>query len=110
MWVGINALGGGRNAHQIKPANGALARLGGRDRQMGCHGFGQLPAHGIQRVQRRQRVLENSADFLAANAAHILITQIINAPAIQENFAGGDAPRRFQQADDRGPGHGFAGA
>ena len=110
MWVGINALGGGRNAHQIKPANGALAGFGRVDWQMGCHGLGQLSTDSVERVQRRQRVLENRADFLATNAAHILIAQIINAPAIQENFTSRDTSGRFQQADDCSPGHGFSGA
>ena len=50
MRVGINALRGGRNAHQIKPANGALAGLGRVDWQMRRHRFGQLPAHGVERV------------------------------------------------------------
>ena len=110
MRVGINPLRGRRNAHQVKPANGALARLARRNRQVGCHGFGQLPANGIKRIERGQRVLKNRPDFLAANAAHILIAQIIYPPAIQENFTSRDPPRWLQQADDRGPGHGFAGA
>ena len=108
MRVGINPLRRCRNAHQIKPANGALAGLGGRDRQMGCHGLRQLPPHSVERVKGGQRVLENRADILAANAAHILITQIVYPLAIQANLARRNPSRRFQQANDGRPGHGFA--
>ena len=35
---------------------------------------------------------------------------MVDAPAFETHFAGGDAPGRLEQADDREPGDGFAGA
>jgi hypothetical protein len=59
------------------------------------NGFNQLLAHGIQWVQRGQWVLKNSANFAATDAAHLVVVQMIDALALQQNLTAGDAAWRL---------------
>ena len=68
---------------------------------MRLNGLGQLLAHGIQRIERRQRVLKNSPNFAAANAAHLVVVQIVDALALQQNFTAGHTTWWLEQSDDR---------
>ena len=47
------------------------ARLRGGQRQVGLDRLDELAADGVERVQRRQRVLEDRADLAAADLAHL---------------------------------------
>ncbi len=64
----------------------------------------------VQRVQRSQRILEDGADLAPADAPHGVVGQVVDAPAAQVDLARGDAPRRIDEADDRGAGQRLAGA
>jgi hypothetical protein len=66
----------------------ARARLGCTHGQVRADGFGQLPADGVQRVQRGQRVLEDGADLAAPDVAHLLVCdQVVDALAFQQDLA-----------------------
>src|SRR5437660_12846516 len=72
--------------------------------------FLELPADGVERVERGQRVLEDDADAPAAQAPQLLVRQVVDAPALEAHLAGGDAPGRLEQADDGEPGDRLARA
>ena len=88
----------------------ARARLRPAQVQVRDDGLGQLPAHGVQRIQRSQRILEHGADLAAAHTAHLLVGQVVDAATAQQDLAGGHAPGRLQQADDGRAGQRLAGA
>ena len=96
----VNALFGGRNAGVLEQLDGALARLLGRYRQVGQDGFGQLSADGVQRVERGQRVLKNRTDLAAPNVAHLVVVQVIDALAFEQDLPPGHTARWLQQAND----------
>ena len=78
--------------------------------QVGLDRFDQLPADGIEWVERSQGILKYGADAAAADPAQFFVGQVINAPAFQDDFALGDTAWRLQQADNGGAGQGFTGA
>ena len=47
----------------------------------------QLAAHGVQRVQRGQRVLKNRADAAPADVAHFFVAQVVDALAVEQDLA-----------------------
>ena len=100
----------GRDAGFLEQADRALARLRGRHRQVGHDGLDQLPADGVERVERGQRVLEDGADLAAPDLAHLLVGQVVDAPAAEADLARGDAPGWIEQSDDRRAGQRLAGA
>src|SRR3546814_14943177 len=61
----------------------------------------ELFADRVERVQARQRVLEDRADVLAADPAQRLVGQIVDPPALETDLAAGDPARRLEQPDDR---------
>ena len=48
----------------------------------------------IERVGKLRAIVAAAA----AHAAHLLVGQVVDAPARQQDLAAGDAARRFQQA------------
>ena len=70
----------------------------------------QLPAHRVQRVERGQRVLKNRTNPPTPNVPHLLVRQVVDAFAFEQDLTAADAPRRFQQPDDGGAGQRLAGA
>jgi len=108
--VVVDALCSGRNAGVLQQRNGTLARLGGSDRQVGQDGFGELAAHGVQRVQRGQRVLKDRADAAATDVAHFLVAEVVDALAFEQDLARCHAARGLQQADDGSASERFARA
>jgi hypothetical protein len=64
--------------------------------------------YSVQRVQRRQRVLEDRADFPAADLAHLLVRKVVDAQAVELHLASRDAAGRLEQADHGGAGHRLA--
>ena len=77
---------------------------------MGEDGFLELPADGVERIERGQRVLEDHADPAPAELAHLLGRQVVDAPAFEAHLAGGDAPGRLEQPDHGEPGDRLARA
>ena len=106
----VEALLGGGNAGLLEQPDRAPARLGGADRQVRLDRLDQLLADRVERVERGQRILEDGADRAAAHPAHLLVGQVVDAPAVEADLAAGDAPRRVEQADDRRAGQRLAGA
>jgi hypothetical protein len=101
-WCGkwsMRLLGGGNAGVLSRP----MARLRASDSvhgQVGADGLDQLPADGVERVERGQRVLEDRADLAAADPAHRIETEVVDALAFEQDLAAGHAARRLEQADD----------
>src|SRR5207253_1497803 len=57
-----------------------------------------------------ERILEDRADLAAAHPAHRFGRKVVDAPSRETYLSAGDTSRRIDQADDRGPRHGFSGA
>src|SRR5687767_4485296 len=70
----------------------------------------ELLTDGVERIERGERVLEDDADPAAADAAQLFVRQVVDAAALEPDFARGDAPRRLEQADHREAGDRLAGA
>src|SRR5690242_10169193 len=60
-----------------------------------------LPADGVERIERGERILKDGADSPPADAAQRFLRQIVDAAAFETNFSCGDAAGRLQQTDDR---------
>jgi hypothetical protein len=103
MRVLVDALLGRRDARVLQQTHGPLAGFLRAHGQVGLDGLGQLPADGVQRVQRGQRVLEDGADLAPADGTHLLVRQVVNALALQQDLTAGDAPGRLQQPNDGRP-------
>src|SRR5258706_3394616 len=87
----------------------ALARGRGRERQVRLGGVGDLAADGVERIQRRERGLEDCADAPSAGLAHLLAGKVVDASSFEEDLAAGDSPRWIEEPDDRGAGDRLAG-
>ena len=92
--IGVDALRGGGDA-DVAPASRSRAARASRvgQRQMGLHRLDQLAPDRVERVQRGQRVLEDHADALAADPAHLFGRQVVDALAVEPDLAAGDAAR-----------------
>ena len=96
----IDPLLGRRNARVLQQLDGPLARLGRADRQVRQDGLGELAAHGVERAERGQRVLEDGADTPPR------MWRISSCPRWSIRWpsstilARGHAARGFEQADD----------
>ena len=110
MWVVVDALLGCRNAGVLQQADGAAAGFGFGQRQVGADGLGELPADGVQRVQRGQRVLKDRANLAAPDVAHGVATELVDALAFEVDLATRNTARWLQQADDGRTGEGLARA
>ena len=80
---------------------------------VGADGLDDLVADPVERIEAGQRILEDHADPLAADAADFLRRQMIDPHPRQIDLAAGDAAGRIDQADhgkarDRFAGAGFA--
>ena len=95
MRIVVNSFSGSGNARVLQQGNGALPSFLIRHWQVRLNGFSQLLAHRIQRVQRSEGVLKNSANFFAPNGAHLVVVQIVDALALKQNFTAGHPTWRF---------------
>src|SRR6185503_12761311 len=76
----------------------------------GEDGLLELPADGIERIERGERVLKHHADPAPAHLAQLVVRQVVDAPALESHLACRDASRRLDQADDGEAGERLAGA
>ena len=77
---------------------------------VGPDGLDQLIANPVERIEARQRILENHPDPFAPDAAHFFRRQIVDPQAGEIDLAARDAAGPVDQADDGEPCHGFSGA
>ena len=70
----------------------------------------QLVADGVHRVEGRHGVLEDDADLLAAEFAHLALGEFGHVLAVEENLAAGDLARLHENAHDGIGGDGLAAA
>src|SRR5262249_47936340 len=71
--------------------------------------FGNLLADRVNGIERGHRLLENNADFLAADLAHFFRPERDEISASPEDLAVDDPPRRHrQQLEHRERGDGLA--
>ena len=68
----------------------------------------ELLADPVERVEARQRVLEDHADALAAYLAHRVGRKIVDARARQADLACADAAGRVDEPDHGRAGHGLS--
>ena len=85
-------------------------RCGFAEVEMRADRLDELAADRIQRIQRRQWILEHRADFAAAHFAHRFVRKIVDAPSRQPNFAARNPAGWIDEADYRGAGERFARA
>jgi hypothetical protein len=81
--------------------------------QVGADGLDQLIADRVERIEAGQRILEDHADALAADPAHRLRRQIVDAQAGQRISPpamrpGGSSRPMIASAGERFAGAGFA--
>ena len=84
--IAFDPAGGGGDADGFEPGDGAAAGFGVGEREVGLHGFGELAANGVERVEGGERVLEDGADLLAADAAHAVGAEVVDALAVEAGF------------------------
>jgi hypothetical protein len=99
-----------RDADPVEQVDRAL--LGHRLRCVVVHqvGLGQLVADPVERVHRRQGVLEDHRDLPAAQGPHLGHGHPDELRAVQPDLAGHLGPAALVQAHDRQAGHTLAGA
>ena len=78
-------------------------------RAMGPDGFDELVAHLHEGVERRERILEDRADRLPAQTLAIALGKVVDAPAFEPEFAGGDPCARREEPDQGLSRHGLPG-
>src|ERR1700709_979428 len=98
------------NASFLQQPNGALLGVVTAHREVCQDRLDQLPADGVERIQRGQRVLENRADVTTPNLAHVLVRKVVDSTSVEPDLTGSDATGRVEQADDRSAGQRLAGA
>jgi hypothetical protein len=71
VWVLAESQGRIRNTNSRQELLGALARLGLRDGEMAANHFCNLPAYGQNRVEGRERILEDNRDLSATDGIEL---------------------------------------
>ena len=73
--------------------------------------LGDLVADRQRRVQARQRVLEDEADLLAAQVAHVVLVHLEDVDPVEDDLAGDDPSGRVRdEPGDRQRRHALAAA
>ena len=85
------ALGVG-DAHHLQELGRALARGGHVHPQVDQQRLHDLEADGEHRVERRHRLLEDHRDVAPANLAHLVVGELQQVAALEEDAAADDAP------------------
>src|SRR6185312_8758148 len=106
----VEALCRGRDADFGQELDRPRARLARRHLAVRRDRLDELSPDAVERIEAGQRVLENCADALAADVPQLLRREVVDALAGEDDAPCRDAPGPVDEADDRGAGHGFAGA
>jgi hypothetical protein len=98
-----------RNTHLFEQRDRAATRFLRSHREVRADGLLELAADGEQRVERRQRILEDGTDPATADRAQLPGRQAVDAPSFETDLTCRDARRRIEQAQHRRTGDGLAG-
>ena len=102
--VGGEPLGGTRHADELEHLAGLDQRLLARHVAVQPDGLGDLLPHRPRRVQRRQRILEDHRDVVAAHLLHLALGERREVLAEQLDRAARHVADARQQLHDRQPG------
>jgi hypothetical protein len=108
--IAVDAALGRRDADLGEELDRTPAGRRGRQAGMGPERLDDLVADPVERVEARQGILEDHTDALAADPAHLVGGQVVDAAPRQPDLAAGDAAGRIDEADHGGAGHRLAGA
>ncbi len=98
------------NADLRQQLRRAPPRRLGREVGVRLDRFHDLPADRVERIEARQRVLEDHADPPPAHAPHALGRECVDALAAEPHLAAGDAAGRVDEPDHGEAGERLAGA
>ena len=101
MRVIVHALGRIDDADRIEPAHHLGIDIGDIG-TVQTHGLGNLAAHGVNRIERRARILENVGDLAAAQFAQLRRVHGEDILSVEKNFAAFDVGRRNRQQSREG--------
>ena len=100
-----------RNADLRQHFQRPRARRGAGQAAMQQQDLADLLFDGVQRIERRHRLLEHDGDVVAAHAPHVALGERQQIAALESDRAGGMLRRRIgQELEDRQRRHRFAGA
>jgi hypothetical protein len=108
--VGVHAPSRLGNADEAEHLDGAVARLRLGHVAVGADRLHELVADLVERVQRRQRVLEDHRDVVAAELAHVLLGHLEEVAAVEQDLAGDARVPRPREAHHGQRRDGLAGA
>ena len=91
MRIGIDAPLGALDSDFGQQFDGTSARLPLVHGEMRANGLDDLLADAIKRIETGQRILEDHTDALAADRAHGLARETVNALAIEADLASSHA-------------------
>ncbi len=102
MRVVVDPTIGLRNADPVEHLDGAGARRLLADGVVRPVRLADLVADPVVRVQRRQRVLEDHGDILAAEFAHLIVAETQQVDAVEPDLAADLSARSVVKAEDGG--------
>ncbi len=111
--VGAETLRGIGNADFREQLDHALARGFAAHAAMNFEHFHDLLTDGVQRIERRHRLLKHHRDVVAAHAAHFRFGKVQEVPALKQDFparvmCGGGQEAEHGKTRDRFSRSGFA--
>ncbi len=108
--IGIESPLGRRDAHALQHFERALAPVGEGGAFMLDHGFRDLVADGVDRVERKHRLLEDHRHGAAAHALERLVRHRHDILPVDLDAAADIGAMRRQHPQQRAQGHALAGA
>jgi hypothetical protein len=87
MWVLAESQGRIWNTNSRQQLFGALAGLGLRDGEMAANHFRNLPAYGQNRVEGRERILEDNRDLSATDGIELRCSQTQQIASVESGVS-----------------------
>ncbi|MNI70567.1 hypothetical protein D3C73_1263890 [compost metagenome] len=110
MRIGLQAPLGAGNAHALEQRQRPGARLGGALAGVPAHHLFNLAAHGVDRVQRQQRLLEHHRHHRATHGGKLASVHRQHVASIHAHFAADARAARRMQPHEGAQGHALARA
>jgi hypothetical protein len=110
MWIVIVPGRGRRYADAMKDLDGFQPCIACVQASVEAETFRNLVADPEDRIQRGHRFLEYHGYSVAPNTAHFIVGQEEQVSSLEEDFAGCDYSRRWNQSKDRKCRNAFAAA